>query len=295
MKNILLFLLFVMSLLCYSCEVINPSEDIPAYLNVKEIIVETTTGEGSNSQSITDAWISVDDEFLGAFPLPARIPILEEGMKKITVFSGIKLNGASSDRDIYPFYNQYEVEVELIATEDVTINPVVGYSDKAVFQVVESFEGVNHLFSADLDGDDVTFFEGSSSGGFEGRSGVATMSNGHFVVSAGTDYINTFPSQSNGYTSFVEIDVKSDVYSAVYLIAYDQGRNAIYQGDFGNITPSEDWKKIYFEMSTPLQEAAQSPSADSYRLVLVSQLSPEAIDTMPVAKVYVDNVKFITF
>jgi len=295
MRNKLLFLIAVISLLFSSCEIINPSEDIPAYLNIETIEVTSTIEEGSNSKKITDAWVYVDNDFLGAFPLPARIPVLEEGLKNVVVFPGIKLNGASSDRDIYPFYDEYEIEVDFVPTEDVTINPILRYTDNAVFQIIESFEGVNHLFSADLDSDDETYFEGTSTGGFEGRSGVATLSNGHFIVTAGTDFIRTFPPQNIGYTSFLELDVKTDVSSAVFMIAYDQGGNPIYSSDFGNVIPTDEWKKIYFDMSTPLQEATQSPGFDSYRIAIIGELKPTAIDTMPVAKIYVDNVKFITF
>ncbi len=295
MKNNSLFLAIVIMLLGSSCEIINPSEDIPAYLNIEKMDVMSSGAQGSNSQIITDAWVYVDNEYIGAYPLPARVPVLEEGVQTLTIFPGIKLNGISSDRNIYPFYDKYEVDVEFVPTEDLTVNPTLEYADNAVFQLMENFEGVNHLFSTDLDGDDETFFEGNEDGGFEGRSGVATLSDGHFLVSAATDYINTFPAISAGYTSFVEINFKTDVGFKVGLIAYDQNNNAIYTSVDRTVRETKEWKKIYFDMSTPLQEAAQSPGVANYRIVLIGQLSPDALDTLPVAKVYVDNVKFITY
>jgi len=299
MKNNFLILALAALLFTSSCEIINPSEDIPAYLNIETIDVEASDAEGSSSQKITDAWVYVDAEYIGVYPLPARIPILEEGVKTVTIYPGIKLNGASSDRDIYPFYDFFEGDVEFVPSEDVTINPTVGYSDKSVFELVESFENSTHVFSVDIDGDEVTSFSTIASGGFEGGSAVATLSEGHFEVLAGTDYYTSIPEPNavNGFTSFVEVNFKTDVNFKIGLVAYDQGDNLIYISLDRTVVRTDEWNKVYFDMTTPFQEIAQSPGVKSYRVVLAAVLNsdPASLDTMPEAKIYVDNIKFIRF
>ncbi len=295
MKNVFLFIGIVVVLLSTSCEVINPAEDIPAYLNIETIDVTSSGEEGSSSSNITDAWVYVNNEFLGAFPLPARIPVLEEGEKSVTIFPGVKVNGISSSRNIYPFYQEFEGEFNFAPTEDLTINPTLTYGENAIFQLVEDFETTNHLFFTDLDGDTETFFEGNTDAGFEGGSGMATLREDHLTVSAATNFITTFPDPVTAYVSFLEMDFKTDVNFNVGLLGYDQGGTQIYFNYERTVVKTDEWKKIYFDMKVPLQEAAQTPGIGSYQIVLFGQLSSEALDTMPEAKIYVDNVKLVTF
>ena len=61
-----------------SCEKFSGDQTIPAYLGIDSIYLSTDyNSEGTASQRITDAWVYVDDEFLGAFELPARLPVLK--------------------------------------------------------------------------------------------------------------------------------------------------------------------------------------------------------------------------
>ena len=48
-------------------------------------------------------------------------------------------------------------------------------------------------------------------------------------------------------------------------------------------------------MSASLEEANLSPLIESYRVVLYCELDEADLDATQTAKIYVDNVKFITF
>ena len=58
--------------------------------------------------NITDAWVTMDGINLGVFELPAQIPILDEGEHNFRISPGIKENGMSATRMIYPFYEIHE-------------------------------------------------------------------------------------------------------------------------------------------------------------------------------------------
>ena len=72
----ILFGFFLISFIT-ACDIINPEEDIPAYIEILPYEYSPESG-GSSSTKITDGWIYVDGEFLGAFNLPSTIPVLAD-------------------------------------------------------------------------------------------------------------------------------------------------------------------------------------------------------------------------
>ncbi len=62
-----------------SCWPDGVEEPLPAYIYIPAFELRTTQGEGSASSAITDVWLTVNGEFLGAYELPARIPVLQTG------------------------------------------------------------------------------------------------------------------------------------------------------------------------------------------------------------------------
>ena len=94
-----LSLLITSLLFLLSCEVINTEEDIPSIISIESIEVD-----GNHSSNITDAWVYIDNEFQGVFPLPANFPVLKTGELEIIIEAGIKKNGISSSRENYPFF-----------------------------------------------------------------------------------------------------------------------------------------------------------------------------------------------
>ena len=71
--------LIMVAILIASCSKDKFNAQIPSYLHIEVIDLETESFEGSSSHKITDAWITMDGNFLGAFELPCVVPILAEG------------------------------------------------------------------------------------------------------------------------------------------------------------------------------------------------------------------------
>jgi hypothetical protein len=69
---------FASLLIVSSCELINPVEEIPSFIQIDSFVMEDNVlaDEGSLSHDIRDAWVFIDDEMIGIYELPARIPIL---------------------------------------------------------------------------------------------------------------------------------------------------------------------------------------------------------------------------
>ena len=91
-----------------ACEIINPEEDIPSFICINEFeYAEVGTAK------IVDAWIYIDNDLQGIYPIPNTIPILKNGEQKLYIAPGIKKNGISSTRANYPFYKWHQEEIYL--------------------------------------------------------------------------------------------------------------------------------------------------------------------------------------
>lgn len=135
----------ISSIVLGSCEIINPDEDIPAYVHIDSIDLQlkNPNQEGAASERITDAWIFLDDDLIGVFELPADIPILHKGKGTLKVGAGIQNNGISATRIRYPFFEVYEdPEFDFQPGEVVTLNPTVSYFANLDFVWDENFEDI---------------------------------------------------------------------------------------------------------------------------------------------------------
>jgi len=134
-----------------SCDIINPEEQVPSYVRVDDISLDIPVSDqsfyGTDSENITDVWLYVDNQLIGAFELPAIVPVLYEGTQNIKVFAGIKVNGISNTRTVYRFYDFYETNTELIPGAVHSISPVVRYVSDPLAIDQERFEDIGFLFT----------------------------------------------------------------------------------------------------------------------------------------------------
>ena len=114
-KKIILFFVLV-SLI--ACEKNNPD---PAWIQVnKWTLVENPDSQypvGELTQNFTDATVYVDNELIGVFEIPFKIPILKSGVKLIRIYPTIKNNGISVTKKKYPFVEYYEITANLVQNQ----------------------------------------------------------------------------------------------------------------------------------------------------------------------------------
>ena len=131
-------------LLISGCDIINPKEDLPVYLTVDNVSVNPGAGEGTSSHKIEDVWIYINDDLLGAFELPVRIPVLESGSKKLSIVAGVLDNGSSAIHAQYPYYTSYDITMNFTGTER-SASPVFKYHSSADFSFIDDFELGTHF------------------------------------------------------------------------------------------------------------------------------------------------------
>jgi len=279
-----------------ACNLINPEEEIPAYIWVAPFEVQTTNAsQGSASAKITEGWLTVDGVFLGVYALPARIPILKTGTAKIRLEAGIKDNGVSTSPEIYPFYQPLEYTIDLKANEIDSIRPKTTYRNAIRFAFIENFEGNQPLFQTLVTGNQSNRMSITKDGAFEGSgSGTIQLSSQYPAVELATRdaYSGLL---SKGTAVYLELNYKSEVPLSVGVIAYKSGNlNAggqiLYAAGFN---ASESWNKIYFNLSRVVADS----KLDDYQIILKTEIPKNADGTIlrSNARINLDNIKLVHF
>lgn len=283
---LLTFLIF----LSLGCEFINPEEPAPSVIQIEEIVLNTNAEQGSASHRITEAWVSVDDNFLGVYSLPAKIPLLNEGLVKLKVEAGIRDNGISATPEIYPFYQIFEDQVNLTPLEPVDIPINISYLDNTRFALIEDFETSQVVFNEVRLGQPMeisrdTVFEGAGAG----RISVAK----DLPI---TELSTTFRFQGLQAKSpfvYLEMDYWAEVPVVFGIIGFTElgGNNetVIFEPGF---FASDNWKKIYFNLS-PVLAANEFVE---FKLILRAFVPEGAFpEGQNLARVWLDNIKLVHF
>jgi len=276
--NVCIFLFIVF--FC-SCDIINPEESIPTYINIQEINLNTDyNSEGSNSKNISDAWVFIDDEFIGGYQLPATFPVLKEGEHVLKVQAGIKNSGATALRLDYPFYETFEQKVTLTPEQTITITPTVEYFRTLDFEWLEDFDNL----STSLEPSDESVpleITNDSSLAFEGN-GSAKINTTQEAFFYGLSPTLRLP--NNGSRVFLEMDYKTEGLMEVRLITKLIGE--VDESSIIVLFPKTAWNKIYIDLGSSV---SAQPNALSFQVAIVCYNGNEQAN----ATSYIDNIKII--
>lgn len=284
MRNkIFLFVLFFFFSLT-SCEIINPGEDVPSYIRVENIsLVTDSLTQGSASNKITDAWLYVDNQLLGAYEMPVTIPVLEEGIHTIAIRGGVIVNGISATRVYYPFYGFYNDTVNLARGAVTTISPVVNYFSGAVFALNESFSGPGYDVVASSASDTNYTVINDPNNSFEGGTGAAYLDAAHLIFECEPDDSLLLPVNDPVY---MELNYKSNTDFSVSMRAITSQQ--VYDIFILNIRSTAEWKKIYINLANGI---LYYPNALGFKPYIHMERNSAVGD----ARLYFDNIKVVHF
>jgi len=283
-----LLLVPIISLL-FSCN----EDTTPSWLEIPAInLVTNEVIEGVNSHRIMDAWVYMDGTPMGAFELPARIPILAEGEHKFLIYAGIQKNGINGKRTRYPFYERYEATINLIKGQTVSVTPTVYYKPNLVFALKEDFENVGISFIPEIESDTPIVFVNESL-----YPDIVKYGN-----SCGAVFLNVLDSlfkvstQSffdlpKGESVYLEIDYMNSNTMAMGVIAQNSGgvnEHTPYVLINTQESASMVWKKMYIDLE---EDISFEINATSFEIYLISILDPE--NTTGV--IYLDNIKIVHY
>ncbi len=286
-------LIFWATLIFAGCEIINPDEPIPAYIYVESFdFVTDPDQEGSNASKITDVWLFNEGDFLGAFPLPATIPILKTGLTSLTLKPGIKDNGINSTPDIYPFYEPFQVEIDLKEGKIDSLHASTKYTGNTKFGFIESFESGVSVFNEIRIGAVENRVTLSEEDVFEGnKSGLIQLDTTNNFVELATG-LNFSDLTDTGLKVYLEVNFKTDVPVFFGLIGYDASNpsgKVLFQN---GVSETQEWKKIYFNLSS----VAIIQQYDFYKVGLQAFIpKEEGKFTLDKAQIHLDNIKLLHY
>jgi hypothetical protein len=286
-----LFHLFISGLLALSlwrCDILNPTEPTPAYLTINPFTLSTSAAEGSNSANIKQGWLFVNGEFLGVYDLPAEVPVIAAGPTTVRVEAGIEENGLSSTPDIYPFYEAYEQELDLIPGESTVINPRTSYLSTAKFAMIEDFEdGRVSFFTEPITGNTNLSLEREivRDGQFAGQFSLVKSVRDIVEIATLQEFSGL---QEGGVFVYLEIDYLAEA-PVFWGVAGERdplaGLERYVEPGFA---PKPEWNKIYLNLSQIIFDSELT----DYQIILQALLREEDPDS---ANVYLDNIKLVHF
>ncbi len=119
------FCVLALCFLFVQCNSFSGEQEIPAYIKIEGFnLVENPDislpqEEGFLTSDIRDVWVYVDNELIGAFPLPCSVPVLTTGKHKVDIRPGVLYNGMHATREAYPFYTTIIDTLDLVEGKEV--------------------------------------------------------------------------------------------------------------------------------------------------------------------------------
>ncbi|HPT01480.1 MAG TPA: hypothetical protein PLJ84_02710 [Bacteroidales bacterium] len=292
LTHIFCTLFFVTSLtMMTSCDKTD-DEDIPSYISIDSISLNSQYQQGTSSHKITDAWVYVNNKLIGAFELPDTIPVLASGPSKVVIYPGVRMNGVASTRIPYPFYNFITYNpVNLVREKVYPLGKITAtYNSETVVAWNEDFESNN--FSIDTtqntdvklirtnDEDKVFKYPDETSH----YSALAEFTGDSTVFESVSH--SSFELPQDGTAVFLELNYKTNTPLTIGVY----GRTATYteQQAVFVLNPNTAWNKIYINLTPTVTYLS---ACYDFRIYFKAMKS-EDIDQ---AEILLDNIKLLHF
>ena len=115
MRNYITAFSILASILIFSCNFINPKEELPTYIHLENPAI-VDKNNNPLSSNISTAWVylesSTEVKMLGVYTLPTTFPAFINEKGKIQIFYGINADGLYSNTTIYPYYKVVKQDVD---------------------------------------------------------------------------------------------------------------------------------------------------------------------------------------
>lgn len=274
------FLIIVLIIGVNSCALFESNDEVPMFIEVNSVQLETKTGEGTNRHAIRDIWPSVDGQTIGVFEMPISFPVLSEDDEVRMIYqAGIKRVGFAEDHTIYPFFDTIDVSRAYGSNNIIVEDLIFKYKDDVRFRFIEAFDA-QHVFVRAIDDDDDTNMIIKNDDCAEGSCGVIELTPENPEFAAATSDAYDVP--TNGGPVYLELEYKTEVNLSIGLQAIVNGTD--FEQYFLTLPPNDTWRKVYIDLAPTLQLS----QLEAYRIVL-GALSLEDSSV----EVRVDNIKLL--
>lgn len=260
------------------CKIIDPKEKVPTYVHIDSFRFET-----SDLHDIRYAWVYYNNNPIGAFDLPATVPVMASGTGEIKVLPGVPINGRGERPVAYPFYKGYNYTLNEAPGQIVNLSPSTRYFDSTRFQVISEFEagitkfaraaGTTTIISTS---DPALVFQGTGTGAV--------------FLNTATD--STVDSTRNAFkvgfsAAFIEFDYKSSVNAVFGMKGVLSGLLTTDVEYIAGVLPNKSWSKFYLNITSFVNKYQ---GGDYYLFIKTNVPSGQAN-----GQLLIDNIKLVTF
>lgn len=245
-----LLFLFLLS----SCELFNPSEEIPGYIKVENPRVLIDENSGFESPlGIKDVWVYHSGGIQGVYPIPSVFPYLNVQNPALFIEGGVFESGLSSFRVPYPFWEPLSFNISQSPGDTFLIEPLFQYRPDTDIniRIDEGFEqSINFQPFRFFEGDTTTIYRANNdvfTGNWSGRVRF-NADHRHFEVT------NIHPEPmiiEQNRDVYAEITYKGSVQLNVGLTYRNSGSGVV---PIVTIAPSSEWKTVYVHMVQQVRE-----------------------------------------
>jgi hypothetical protein len=267
-----LFIAFLFS----SCKPM-PNGGIPFYMKMDSVVVNSDyPDEGANTENVSDVWVEVGADNLGAYEMPCNFPVLQENNVRFVVSAGVLESAQSGLRVIYPFYTPDTFSFAAARGEQYNHTPTFAYKDATTFSFIDDFDSGNKftgMTPIELPDSNVKYGT---------RCGMLTVTTDSAKEAKLIDEYDL----PEGQQIWLEVDYKCDVpFYIGYYANYGSGSDDRYPILFVN--PKSTWNKVYVNLTNYIVQT----QATTYQIYF------EALRPYNTAggNVYIDNVKLLHF
>ncbi|MFN8164876.1 MAG: hypothetical protein U0X76_01555 [Bacteroidia bacterium] len=245
-KALRVFLMIIPVMMLNSCSLFEPASPEAGFLKIDSIQLSSDPAtQGGSSYKITDAWVFVDQQYIGTFPLPAKVPVIAGSSHEIIVNAGVIENGISATRVAYPKFQAYTTNVTTEPGVTTPLSPVVSYNTATVFAQIEDFDDGTISFANTSNGHaPLTLIYSGDPDALEENSGKATMDAINTVFEVASTNLMTLPLSAPVY---LEVNYKSDV--DLVVGDFISTASAVNQNPMITLRSTNTWKKVYINMS----------------------------------------------
>lgn len=267
-----------------SCNIINPVEVVPTYVEVDSFGFQGNPSiTGSNSHRITSVFAFLNNQSIGVYDLPATFPIIMDKKATLMLVAGVNYNGMRSYQVQYPFYASDTITLEPNNASGATkvVVPTVRYSPSVKFSYMQDFE--NYFASPFVNaGSDTGITVGTGGEALEGKFGLISINSSRDSSVNITRDGFAMPFNADLY---LEMDYKSNIPVTIGLQTVINGD--VQRSYILGLNPRDTWGKVYIDLRT----FASTYQGDIYNLLL------RAVRTSDVSegKVMIDNLKIVHF
>jgi hypothetical protein len=269
-----------------SCNIINPSETTPTYVQIDSFTFSGVQ-RGSSSHKITNVWVYFNNTPVGNFDLPAKFPVIVNAPGTLLVAPGIDYDGLISQELVYPLYTGDTMHLSPAPGTVVSFKPKTGYLPSSDLKFEETFESNPILFSR-YSGDTGivrTYAAGEVyEGGASGAIYITPNQDSAVVVSS-----DIAKAITPGADAYIELDYKGTLTLRVGMYAMSNTTGEVVTKQLIGIKPRNEWGKFYIDIKNFIGTHQDA----TYKVLIRADRGD--IPKTSGGSLFIDNIKVVSF